>query len=508
MLHYADGSSPGFDQRPLLNHSGDYYENFIPRTTVTERGVAYFIVAQDSLGNVTRLDTASIQVLYGAGTITSSPSVSAFSDGFPYDKWRLISLPSDANDKSIGSIIPEELSDTPSDETWGLFRYTGPGRDDYEAVTSLALGESYFMKQVVTEEPLFFALGIGMSYDLTGLSFTLAPQRWRFISAPYPFQVEVEVNQPIPGPYAWGPYGENNQEGWSERRLQTTFQPWGGYIVYNNSTQTQTLEIKPPGLAKAMLAKAIEEPVPGWLLHLTASGERYFDAGNIVGRLEGALDGLDARDHPEPPVPEGYISITMVRPEWEAPHTADIRSLETVDGSWDLALDTRDEPGPIKLAYQLEGELPPAVALVDLPYQKAYLLSAGESPAPITAYNEHFSYRLKVVAGSESYVSSTTKEILAVLPKEFKLAQNYPNPFNPNTIIEYALPRPAKVSLRIYDLLGREIRTLHDGWQDIGYHQVNWNGTDRRGISLASGIYFAVFQADKTIRTKKMVLLK
>ena len=88
------------------------------------------------------------------------------------------------------------------------------------------------------------------------------------------------------------------------------------------------------------------------------------------------------------------------------------------------------------------------------------------------------------------------------------MAQNYPNPFNPNTTIEYSLPRPARVSLRVYDLLGREMVTLFQGWQDMGYHHVVWNGRDRRGVTLASGIYFAVFQAEKTVRTRKMLLLK
>ena len=84
----------------------------------------------------------------------------------------------------------------------------------------------------------------------------------------------------------------------------------------------------------------------------------------------------------------------------------------------------------------------------------------------------------------------------------------HPNPFNPATTIEYALPRPAHATLAVYDLLGREVIILFQGWQDMGWHQVVWRGVDRRGSALASGIYFAVFQAEKTVRTRKLVLLK
>ena len=71
------------------------------------------------------------------------------------------------------------------------------------------------------------------------------------------------------------------------------------------------------------------------------------------------------------------------------------------------------------------------------------------------------------------------------LPKEFVLEQNYPNPFNPTTTIRYALPKESKVQLRIYNVLGQEVKTLVDEIQDVGYKSVEWNSG-----SVASGIYF------------------
>ncbi len=92
-------------------------------------------------------------------------------------------------------------------------------------------------------------------------------------------------------------------------------------------------------------------------------------------------------------------------------------------------------------------------------------------------------------------------------PKEFKLEQNFPNPFNPSTTIQYQLPAAAKVTLKIYDILGREVATLVNEKQDAGYKEVKFNAN-----RLASGMYIyrlsATGGADKYVSTKKMLMIK
>ena len=89
------------------------------------------------------------------------------------------------------------------------------------------------------------------------------------------------------------------------------------------------------------------------------------------------------------------------------------------------------------------------------------------------------------------------------LPKRYALLQNYPNPFNPVTAIEYHLPRPGEVRLRLYNLRGQLVRTMVDDFQPAGVHTVALSG-DR----LASGVYFYRLEAGDFTRTRKMVLLK
>lgn len=89
------------------------------------------------------------------------------------------------------------------------------------------------------------------------------------------------------------------------------------------------------------------------------------------------------------------------------------------------------------------------------------------------------------------------------LPIEFKLFQNFPNPFNPNTRIAYSIPQDVHVTLKIFDLLGNEIKTLVDELQIQNYYEIQFNPEN-----LSSGVYFYQLKAGDFIQTKKMILLR
>jgi hypothetical protein len=95
------------------------------------------------------------------------------------------------------------------------------------------------------------------------------------------------------------------------------------------------------------------------------------------------------------------------------------------------------------------------------------------------------------------------------VPKAYALGQNVPNPFNPSTTVYYDVPAGGgNVSMRVYDVSGRLVRTLVDGHQSEGSRSVTWDGTGDRGQSVASGIYFYRMSAPGFTETKKMVLLR
>jgi len=98
--------------------------------------------------------------------------------------------------------------------------------------------------------------------------------------------------------------------------------------------------------------------------------------------------------------------------------------------------------------------------------------------------------------------------LLADSPDEFMLMQNYPNPFNSNTNIRYQLPSAAEITLRIFNMLGEEIRTMNLGEQTSGIHHVEWDSRDNHGMEVASGFYVYQIESKAFIATKKLLLLR
>jgi hypothetical protein len=112
-------------------------------------------------------------------------------------------------------------------------------------------------------------------------------------------------------------------------------------------------------------------------------------------------------------------------------------------------------------------------------------------------------YRLKQIDFDGQFEYSNVIEVDAGLPKVFALEQNYPNPFNPSTVMSYQLPVASNVSLKVYDVLGREVATLVNGRQEAGRYSVSFNAA-----SFASGVYFYRLQAGNFVQTKKMIMVK
>ena len=108
------------------------------------------------------------------------------------------------------------------------------------------------------------------------------------------------------------------------------------------------------------------------------------------------------------------------------------------------------------------------------------------------------------------YVDSTAMDIneQIVVPNQLTLSQNYPNPFNPRTVIPYELLKIGFVKIDIIDITGRTIRSLLNGIQSSGSHEVIWNGKDNTGKHVASGTYFCRMITDASVISRKILLLR
>lgn len=144
-----------------------------------------------------------------------------------------------------------------------------------------------------------------------------------------------------------------------------------------------------------------------------------------------------------------------------------------------------------------------------------YITGKGNSTTPVSYTFEDkklnsgkYNYRLKQIDNNGNFEYYELSNVVEVgLPTKFDLSQNYPNPFNPTTKIDFSLPLDAKVSIKLYDITGREVKTLVNDSRTAGYYTVQFNASD-----LSSGTYFYRIMTKSSaadyIMTKKMMLVK
>ncbi len=119
----------------------------------------------------------------------------------------------------------------------------------------------------------------------------------------------------------------------------------------------------------------------------------------------------------------------------------------------------------------------------------------------VTSGNNY--YRLKQLDNDGAFVYSSIVEVNVNAPAKFELAQNYPNPFNPATKISYSIPEASNVKLTIYNTIGQVVRSINEGYKEMGSYTVEFNGRD-----LNSGIYFYKLEAGKNSQIRKMIMVK
>jgi len=136
--------------------------------------------------------------------------------------------------------------------------------------------------------------------------------------------------------------------------------------------------------------------------------------------------------------------------------------------------------------------------------EEGYFIDTADSTMQVIqryGMNKIYLYQLSMINDIED-------DAVEAIPSGFSLVQNYPNPFNPTTEIHYTVPKRTNVSIEIYNLLGRKITSLVNEEKSAGDYSVTWDGTDSKGSSVGSGIYFYQIKAGDFRDARKMLLLK
>ena len=500
-LYYQVGGSLEAVEQAATSNGDNTYTGTVNKDMVGINGLAYYYTATDEYSNFRHGDTLSLEIKYGQNRLTSAIAGTAYPNGVPKSKWRLISIPTHIDLNTINETIGDELGKPASDQTWLL--YEDKGNANWLEAQDIKIGRGYWLHQRM-EDDISFSVGSGKSVDLRNHTIRI-PSGWSLMGNPYPFELKVSFdNASVYGPLT---YGKSGIEGWDNET--STILPWEGYAIFNRTSDSVSLSINPLNTQESAKSKLLA--TKGWEIILSAENGEFGDVYNAMGRREDASETLDIWDNPEPPAMDKYISLAMNREDWGVDYalTSDIRSLDLMNGTWEMNLKTKDIDGPIQLASKLRGQLPSGVEvrLFDHIERKSYLLLEIYNGS-ITKFSNHYDYPMTLIVGELSYVDGMVAKIEASIPETFALDQNYPNPFNPVTTITFSLPVPSHVNLSVYNVLGQKVITLEKGWVNTGNHQTLWNGRDAQGNAVSSGLYFYSLEAENFRQVKKMLFLK
>jgi hypothetical protein len=278
--------------------------------------------------------------------------------------------------------------------------------------------------------------------------------------------------------------------------------PYAGYYFFN-STGRQRLRI--PYLPSQLRLPRSGVETGTWRLALDLRAGSTVDRTASLGVSGDARAGLDRYDNRKPRAVGAVPSIEFQHPEWDPRYpifATDIRGPFAEREIWRFRV-VSGERQPMSIAWRGSGDIPAQLFLIDESRVRAIDLRADSvyTFTPATDVTPFI-----VVAGSAQAVS----EILAgVMPQEFGLGVNFPNPFNPSTTIPVTVPAASDVRLAVYNILGEEIRTLHDGPLAAGRHWITWDGRGQTGLPVAAGVYICrMVTAGGEVFGRKMVLLK
>jgi hypothetical protein len=225
-------------------------------------------------------------------------------------------------------------------------------------------------------------------------------------------------------------------------------------------------------------------------------------SGQLGGKLMASITATSTLSAPPPVVNTGAeYPYAIPFPNWVK---VDLRSLNlNADKNFTVQF-------PIGAAYPSSNRVMSTYYQSTASYHSFAYQSTNVPPRWIyySVTNKEGYIFLYLIRAYVSVIGSRINEPIELIPSTYSLGQNYPNPFNPETVISFNMPKSGSVQIKIYDVLGKEIRTLINEERNAGKHNIYWNATDYYGRRVSSGVYFYTISADNFFQTKKMVLMK
>ena len=491
-LYYRSGGAASFSSRAMTLQTGSTYTQTIPATAVTNRGVEFYVAAEDGAGNLSQSPSYPIQVYCPNGIANPNAQPSGKDAG----AYRIFSIPLDLDNKSPAAFLNANSTLGAYDNTkyrwYGLERST-QRLQEYPNFGSITMAPDMGFALLVSLQNLKLKTPQGGATVVTTRPYNIAlPAGWSLIGNPFNYNIPFDSLRVSAGTFElWSFEGD-----WqiNSAGLET----WKGYAIWLSQAATFSIRAGLAGLRSATSFYAVENnDAENWLIQITAENGRSASRFNFVGQNEMARDDEDQFDLHQP------LRLTDgVELVFNQQFTTDIRQSSANGHTWEMTCELNPADEMLSLAFEGIHSVPPRfeIFLIDLETQTAYDLRRNQSLQFATRHLTE--KRFQLIAGTKTYLNS--QELEAELhPSNYVLLQNFPNPFNPSTQIIYSLPEASHVEVSVYNLRGERVATLVNEPKESGSHSVVWNAE-----KVGSGVYLIRIRAGRFESMKKCLLVK
>ncbi len=511
-FYYRLGGASSFQSAAMQAGTGDTLQYILNESLITARGLEYYITVTkgatiSSIGSSASPYRIRSNLTNAEGQRPTNTAANSY---------RMVSLPLQVTGtNNVLTVFSDDLG-TYDPTSWRLGRYN-PATDavtEFPSAPNVVPGRAYWL--ITRSADTYGAAGLTVfPTRLIGpnqfFPVTL-DSGWNQLGDPFAFNVDWdEVIVEYGGTaLAAGDHPDSLLEDSLYRYTGTAYQTtgvleaWGGVFIMTNRANVTLLVPFRQG-SGTLKEFAFEDKQPAtidrWNINMILKSGDFADEGNFAGVRYGAEEGPDRFDYSEPPPAPGSPQLALRIPgEENRLRRSDYRPPLEDGATWFVE-------------FSESGDHPRNLIIDDIEqipdnYKAVLVLDNGRN----FELKDNFEIELPVdvrsarlIIGREAY---TSNEISSILPGEYSLSQNYPNPFNPETSIDFALPEAGKVELEIYNVLGQRVNSLVDEQMPAGYHTVTWDGTDSRGVKVASGVYFYRLSAGKFNAYRKMLLVK
>ncbi|MEK7727432.1 MAG: FlgD immunoglobulin-like domain containing protein, partial [candidate division KSB1 bacterium] len=526
-VRYRNAGTRLFREAVMSFASGEFITS-IAAAELNSVGFEYVLSASDSAGNVAH----SIATVHAA--VVRSDQIAA-PNATRGEYYQLVSVPYAMTPDTSLVWLQEDFG--AYDQTaWRLYSYhTTEGNVEFgdSGFTPFAPGHALWL---ITAQPKSFDLGPAHSIS-TAQDFVLELQPgWNLIATPFDFLTDWSaVHKPaLVEAQLWA------FDGKQYLRSNDIMQPWQGYFVRNLYSAPEKISI-PPHVAQASLpasdlssnkssfeksmtttARAANDP-SHWRIQLHVTNGAFADHENWLGVSSLAQEEWDELEWSEPPLaPGNFVALRFNQTSWQRFNGAfatDFRPPSARAQCWRFEVLSAQEGQRVELVLERSGFIAreKLFVLVDAASGLAREIKFDERTNLSTALTWRSTktpQRFAFYAGMQEQLEEQNMTAL-LTPKQFELAPAYPNPARAQTgqeamsTFRFSLPQAGTIDLRIYDMLGRQVRGLVlKQLYALGHHEIIWDGKDDRGNAAAAGVYLYRMTAPNFHATRKMIVLK